>query len=180
MTLRDVFRNGLPVRAVLVLWLASSVVVLFLLKRIEWTLIYGLFETNYGLQYNVGWGVPYAAYMYTIYFFVAVPMALSGAVLILDFWTGRKHAPLQESKSKDATPETSKENMLISCPNCKKVFSRPLAMLDFNGKSPKLVNVCPYCNSMLKEEKAKQDEDTNTGVLKPEQEEKTTPQNDSF
>jgi len=175
MTLKDLFRNGLTARAVLVLWLACSVVVLFVLKRIEWTLVYGLFETDYGLRYSAGWAVPYGVYMYTIYFFVAVHMALSAAVLILDFWTGRKHASLQERKSKGATPETSKENMSISCPSCKKVFSRPLTMLDFNGKIPKLVNLCPYCNSRLNGETAKQDEDTNIGVLTPEQEEKATP-----
>lgn len=39
--------------------------------------------------------------------------------------------------------------MIISCPKCKKVFSRPLVMLDFGGGKPKLVNVCPYCNQAL-------------------------------
>lgn len=39
--------------------------------------------------------------------------------------------------------------MIIACPKCKKVFSRPLVMLDFGGGKPKLVNVCPYCNQAL-------------------------------
>ena len=179
MILRDLIRNGLTARTVLVLWLASSVAVLFFLKRIEWTLVYGLFGTDYGLQYSAGWAGPYGAYMYTIYFFVAVPMALSVAVLVLDFWTGRKHAPLQECRPKGATMETLRENVLIFCPSCKKVFSRPLALLDFSGKSPKLVNVCPYCNSRLKGEKAKQDKDVKIGVLRSEQKEETTPQRDN-
>jgi len=40
-------------------------------------------------------------------------------------------------------------SMIISCPKCKKVFSRPLVMLDFGGGKAKLVNVCPYCNQTL-------------------------------
>lgn len=47
-----------------------------------------------------------------------------------------------------------KENgggLLVSCPNCKKVFSRPLVMLDFTGGKTRLVNVCPYCNLTLGE-----------------------------
>ena len=39
--------------------------------------------------------------------------------------------------------------MDISCPSCRKVFSRPLVIIDFSGGRPKLVNVCPYCNHVL-------------------------------
>jgi uncharacterized Zn-finger protein len=38
---------------------------------------------------------------------------------------------------------------IISCPKCKKMFRRPLVMLDFGGSKPRLVNVCPYCNQIL-------------------------------
>lgn len=37
----------------------------------------------------------------------------------------------------------------ILCPNCGKVFSRALVMLDFHGGKHKLVSVCPYCNHVL-------------------------------
>jgi len=37
----------------------------------------------------------------------------------------------------------------IHCPNCGKVFSRALVMLDFRGGKHKLVSVCPYCNYVL-------------------------------
>ena len=40
-------------------------------------------------------------------------------------------------------------DMIISCPKCKKMFRRPLVMLDFGGSKPRLVNVCPYCNQIL-------------------------------
>lgn len=39
--------------------------------------------------------------------------------------------------------------LLISCPNCTKVFNRPLVMLDFSSGNARLVNICPYCNHNL-------------------------------
>ena len=52
--------------------------------------------------------------------------------------------PVEEPKAKDGN------NILaISCPGCKKVFSRPLVMLDFSGGLTKLVNVCPYCSHIF-------------------------------
>lgn len=37
------------------------------------------------------------------------------------------------------------------CPNCGKVFSKPMVMLDFVGGKTRLVNVCPYCSHVLGE-----------------------------
>lgn len=48
----------------------------------------------------------------------------------------------------------------ISCPECKKVFSRALVMLDFRSGTNRMVSVCPYCNHVLgytTEEKDKND-----------------------
>ncbi len=42
--------------------------------------------------------------------------------------------------------------MLISCPKCKRVFSKPMVMLDFSSGRSRLVNVCPYCNYVLSRE----------------------------
>jgi hypothetical protein len=39
----------------------------------------------------------------------------------------------------------------LECPNCQKISSRPLVMLDFAEGKTKLVNVCPYCNFTLGE-----------------------------
>lgn len=41
--------------------------------------------------------------------------------------------------------------LLISCPNCSKMFNRPLVMLDFSSGKACLVNICPYCNHNLGE-----------------------------
>ena len=40
-------------------------------------------------------------------------------------------------------------HMLVSCPKCKRVFGKPLVMLDFSRGRVRLVNVCPYCNHVL-------------------------------
>lgn len=37
----------------------------------------------------------------------------------------------------------------IVCNNCGKVFTQPLCMFDFKSGKPRLVNVCPYCNTVL-------------------------------
>jgi len=61
----------------------------------------------------------------------------------------------------------AKENnggLLISCPSCKKVFNRPLVMLDFSSGKTRLVNICPYCNHTLGEasdQQKKDDENAN-------------------
>jgi uncharacterized Zn-finger protein len=49
------------------------------------------------------------------------------------------------------TPRTVEKNSVrgITCPYCKKVFSRALVMLDFSGGKNRLVSVCPYCNKVL-------------------------------
>jgi hypothetical protein len=52
---------------------------------------------------------------------------------------------IEEPKAKE------KVGLVISCPSCGKVFSRPLVMLDFNKGTTRLVNVCPFCNQILGE-----------------------------
>jgi uncharacterized Zn-finger protein len=50
----------------------------------------------------------------------------------------------------------------ISCPFCRRVFSRALLMLDFRTGKPKMVSVCPYCNRVL--EKAEDESCTSGNV----------------
>lgn len=54
--------------------------------------------------------------------------------------------------------------MVISCPNCKRVFGKPLVMLDFSGGKTRLVNVCPYCNHVLGDADEKES-DSDVGVV---------------
>jgi hypothetical protein len=59
--------------------------------------------------------------------------------------------------------------MLINCPKCHKVFSKPMSMLDFSGGKTRLVNVCPYCNYILGDANGKSQVDIH--VADTEQEE---------
>ncbi len=66
-------------------------------------------------------------------------------------------AAVQEQKPKAG--KSPKENVKAAnnCPSCKKSFTQPLVMLDFEGGKSKLVNVCPYCNQVLGDAEGKTD-----------------------
>jgi hypothetical protein len=135
---------------------------------------YGLqFNTSWANQY---W--TYATIIYTILSLIIVLSALS-LILGLKvskkekavnqkqtqpkqtiFIQQPKHQPVpaqpivnQEQKPKESINKLeSKEkvkNTVLSCPNCKKVLTTPLVMLNFEGGKPRLVNMCPYCNYTL-------------------------------
>lgn len=73
----------------------------------------------------------------------------------------KKNQSLRIKNSEVDRPEENSEkranNMLISCPKCKRVFQTPLVMLDFSGTKPGLMNVCPYCNQVLGNSEAETD-----------------------
>ncbi len=48
-----------------------------------------------------------------------------------------------------------------ACPACKKRFHLPLVMLDFEGGKARLVNVCPYCNHVMKDNEQEKDIECN-------------------
>jgi len=159
--LKELFGNGWFVRVVLVLWLVSAVFVLFLLGRIDWIVHGELY--GYGLQFSPEWAVPYWGVLRAIQLFLAVPVVFSVVCLGLDVWScikdrrggrgvaGVERKPVASVKPlKKSVREVVGENhMLVSCPKCHKVFSKPLVMLDFSGGKTRLVNVCPYCNHVL-------------------------------
>jgi uncharacterized Zn-finger protein len=62
---------------------------------------------------------------------------------------GQESEPGKEAKGKPQMQEGT--GLLISCPSCKRVFNRPLVMLDFSNGKTRLVNICPYCNHNLGE-----------------------------
>ena len=145
-------------RAVSVVWIVSAVSIFVLLKDIE-LIVHGQLY-YYGLRFSADWADPYRVYTWLIFVCLGLPMALSGFTLALSFIKETDKVPEKktavEQKVKpqlDAREEQkARENnnsMVISCPNCKKVFTRPLVMLDFASGKPKLVNVCPYCNHLL-------------------------------
>jgi hypothetical protein len=108
---------------------------------------------NYGLQFSDNWAIPYWSLLHSIYLFLAVPSFLSGVLLVLGIRKSNssEKGPIKpEQKTPSSRPQTATENhLLATCPHCKKVFSRPLTMLDFSQGKTRLVNVCPYCTQIL-------------------------------
>ena len=147
---------------VLVLWIVSSLFVLFLLSRIDWVVHHELYD--FGLQFSAVWADPYWFSLRLIYVCLTVPSVLSGVVLGLDFWDKRNDA-------KGVVKGLERNNMLVRCPNCEHVFSKPLVMLDFSGGKTRLVSVCPYCNYVLGEADAGE-EDLDVRVVFSEEEKK--------
>lgn len=173
MMIRDVFGNPWFVRCILVLWLVSSVFVLFLLGMID-SIVHGdLYD--FGLQFSYVWASPYWAFLRLIYVCFLLPLAFSVVVLGLDLWRlfkGDRQGRVPEPRRKVGEAEQS--SMLIACSGCGKVFSKPICVLDFTGKKPRLVNVCPYCNAKLGEANTNQKESSvSTGILGPKEQEIT-------
>jgi DNA-directed RNA polymerase subunit RPC12/RpoP len=96
----------------------------------------------YGLQFSVTWASDYWGVSRVIYVCMIVPAALSISMLAYDL--------VRNMKSKKRNDRQMLEkSMPVTCSNCKKRFNKTLVMLDFNQKQPKLVNVCPYCSTVL-------------------------------
>jgi uncharacterized Zn-finger protein len=167
MNLRRLSNNSWLYRAVLATWIASAIIVMFLLSRIDTVVNVELYK--HGLQFSYDWASPYWTYLNLNYIALGVPLALSLFAIAIGF-TGRskkvpeniaeqqpKSQPVasQEQKSKEssknaAPKEANKSSTAgISCPNCKKTFSRPMVILDSASGKSRLVNVCPYCDHVL-------------------------------
>ena len=166
MGLRSLANNNWVYRIVLLTWVIFGVVMIFLLNNID-SIVHGDLY-NYGLQMSTDWASPYWTYLRLNYVLLGVPIGLSLFAIGIGFVGEKKRVVASVAKpqpkphrffskqpkqkeEKISNKTAPKENgaMIISCPNCKKVFSRPLVMLNFEGGKTKLVNVCPYCNHVL-------------------------------
>jgi len=164
-------------RIVLLVWLVSSALVMFSQKNIDSIVNVTLYR--YGLQFSNDWAIPYWTYARLLYATQFVSIALSAVALTSGFLkkdNSDKHVPKPEEKieKKVAPPVETKGNAAItSCSCCKRVVSKPLVTLDFSGGKAKLVNVCPYCNTVLgKAEKKNETEaivDPEKEVVQPEE-----------
>jgi hypothetical protein len=112
---------------------------------------------DFGLQFSVLWASPYWDTERLLYACLAIPPILGGLALAHSFLKMNKmtvrmvkrveakpiegHAPVTNARTDNS--------MMITCPKCRKVFGRPLNMLDFSKGRAQLVNVCPYCNYVL-------------------------------
>lgn len=159
-------------RLVLIFWFISSFLVLFLLGQLDWIVHDELY--NFGLQFSLVWAQPYWITLRLIHVWLLGPSVLGAIALGFDFWKkktdSRKDVSRRVSKPATVKAQPLKGNsMLISCPSCKKTFSKPLVMLDFGSRKAKLVNVCPYCNAKLGDANEKDEKEFETGVLSPDE-----------
>jgi hypothetical protein len=158
-------------KVTLVMWLISAGFIMVLLSKID-GIVNGEFY-NYGLQFSFGWATSYWAFLRLTYACLALPTILSIAVLGMDLFrkaNGGRSVPATEVKPGDGQVQSHKESsMVISCPNCQKMFYTPLTMLDFGTGKAKLVSVCPYCNHILSRADEKKPDDIQ--VLEPEKKE---------
>jgi hypothetical protein len=89
--------------------------------------------------------------------------------LVVDAGEAIEEPLVEEVKAREVLVEEPKVKngsnaLIISCPSCKRVFSRPLVMLDFSAGKTRLVNVCPYCNHVLGEAEAERQKSGNDDV----------------
>src|SRR3990170_3770934 len=124
-------------RAVLIVWIISAVSIFVLLKDIE-LIVHGQLY-YYGLRFSPNWADPFHFYTLLIFLCLGLPMALSGFTLVLSFIketdkvpekktaVEQKVKPQPDAREEQKARETN-NSMLISCPKCEKVFSRPLVM----------------------------------------------------
>jgi len=173
MSWKGLFSGFWLVRVVLVLWLVSSGFVVFLLLRIDDVVHHELY--NFGLQFSTVWAVPYWSFLRLVFVCLFVPGFLSGVVLVFSVLgrSGEREVRVVRREKVEAPreAEASRQNhLLASCPKCKKVFGKPLVMLDFGGGKTRLVNVCPYCNCVLGEAGAGERDRDEGGVVDLEEE----------
>ena len=138
--------NHWSARIALAVWLVSALFAIFLLTRIDEVVHSELY--NYGLRFSLDWATSYWTFLRLIFVCLALPMVLSGAVLVFSFlrrgYSEERHVVMLEGKGGNGEVEVVRENhMVISCPKCKRVFGRPLVMLDFSDGKTRFVNVCP-------------------------------------
>ena len=144
--------------AVLVIWVISAAFGIYLLTRFD-NLVHSQLY-NFGLNFDHAWADSYYLYTQLMYIALGVPMFLSVLVIAAGF--KREKGTPSESRLKVTQPQLQpvaceerkgkddeSNGTGITCPSCKKVFSRPLVMLNFESGKNRLVNVCPYCSHVL-------------------------------
>jgi uncharacterized Zn-finger protein len=152
--------------ALLLVWIVNAAIGIYVLTRFD-TLVHSQLY-NYGLDFDHAWADTYYFYMQLMYIALIVPIALSVLSIAGGFkrQTNKTREPATKLEPRLAQPQppvhqepkakVKENNSGTCCPSCKKVFSRPLVMLNFENGKNRLVNVCPYCNHVLENTENKQ------------------------
>ena len=173
MGLKSILSGNWFTRLVMIIWIICAVSVFILFKNME-LIVHGQLY-SYGLVLSPDWADPYRIYTWLIYVCLGLPMALTGVALASSFLVekvpekktyavpqpprspqGAANMPARQATIARAEAPKKVESINggvngngITCPHCKKVFSRALVMLDFRSGKNQMVSVCPYCNLVL-------------------------------
>ena len=124
---------------------------------------------NYDLRFDPEWATPYWTFMRLALGLLACIAGLSLFSTLYIILCGRFAVPRVKSTAQPAKPEAKAPQREVEiekkppegqngvevvaipmvCSKCGKVFTQPLCMFDFKSGKPRLVNVCPYCNTIL-------------------------------
>ena len=164
------------IRSALAIWVISSIFAAYLQLQLNGIVHRTLYD--YGLQFSDSWAVPYWSLERLLYVCLFAPSFLGGFALVFDVWKSRRErvpvvrrvgSTVATSRVGPVVQTAAKDNsMMINCPKCNRLFSRPMNMLDFSSGRTRLVNVCPFCSHVLDD---KEHLDTNVRVIEPEEKE---------
>lgn len=168
MGFKKLLRSNWLARTMMVMWIITAVLVISMLINMDYIVHSTLYD--YGLQFSSDWANPYWFYLRLSFAFLIVSTFLGISTFVLGFYKSKAmisetiavaekfvnqktdvqtkpSEKKQKVKSKiERIDDTSK---VISCPSCRKVFGRPMVMLNFQDGKTRLINVCPYCNQEL-------------------------------
>lgn len=176
MNFKGLLNSKWPMIILSISWIVTAALGLYMLNTLD-MIVHGTLY-DFGLQFSNLWADPYWTYLNLIYASLGVSSSLAFFAMMIGFYRSnmvvsqsvKVPEKIEEAKiekkpkmivkqpvSKPKVVKANASNMVISCPNCKKVFSRPMVMLNFEEGKTRLVNVCPYCNYGLgqKEENKK-------------------------
>ncbi len=144
----------------------GAIVALFQVDTIVHSTLY-----QYGLWFDAEWAIPYWTFERLALALFGCVAGLNGfliAYIVLirrDLFSlklpsisrelgVKKKSRMEKRVEKKAEPPAEEDGVEIAsipmvCNKCGKVFTQPLCMFDFRSGKPRLVNVCPYCNTIL-------------------------------
>lgn len=149
-------RNPWIIRIALLLSIVSAIAAMVLLNNIDRIVNVELY--NYGLQFDSVWYNPYSLYTQLFYASLGISVAISVIVLLLTFINIEKTENVEGKKLKvskseihaDTGKSKAKEQVVdTTCPACKRIFSKPVMMLNLVNGKPKMVSTCPYCSQII-------------------------------
>jgi len=125
-----------------ILVLITAVSVAYLLTIID-SIVHGQLY-QFSLQFSHVWADPY-------WMFLRISLALLGLVAVvalmnITYFLWMKLRVTKIARAKASRPDAAVPSM-FQCTSCGRSMTHPLRMLDFHSQTPKMINICPFCNA---------------------------------